>query len=66
MTAIEDHALRVIVDERIRELLKVRTWYRVNRWAAWTDLRRENEVELRALLRLRRNARNLARVAVAA
>jgi len=66
MTAIEDHALRVIVDERIRACLRLRQWYRVNRWADWPDLRQENEVELRALIRVRRKARNLARVAVAA
>lgn len=66
MTAIEDHALRVIVDERIRACLRLRQWYRVNRWADWPDLRSENEVELRALIRVRRKARNLARVAVAA
>ena len=66
MTAIEDHALRVITDERIRELLAFRRWYRANRWADWSDLRKEQDAELRALLRLRRLARNLARVAVAA
>jgi hypothetical protein len=46
-----------IVIERIRELLKLRNWYRTNRWADWPDLRKEAELELRALVRLARAAR---------
>lgn len=58
-----DHALRVAVTERIVELLAYRRWYRANRWADWSVERREHEVELRALLRVARTARRVARAA---
>ena len=45
--------MEAIVLHRICELLTFRRWYRVNRWAPWTDLRREHETELRALVRKR-------------
>jgi hypothetical protein len=59
----EAHALAVVVDERIRELLGYRRWYRHNRWAVWTDLRLEHEIELRALVRVARRARRVAAMA---
>ncbi len=55
-----DHALRVIVEERIAELLRYRAWYRANRWADWTLERTEHAVELWALVRLARQARKMA------
>ena len=57
---MQDHALRVVIEERISELLRWRSWYRRNRWADWTPLRHEHEVELRALVRLAREARRIA------
>ncbi len=50
---------RVVIEERIGELLRWRTWYREHRWAEWSDLRREDAAELRALVRLARRARRL-------
>ena len=49
--------MEAIVLCRIKELLTFRRWYRENRWATWTDLRKEHEAELRALVRLARQAR---------
>jgi hypothetical protein len=50
-----------IVIERIAELLRYRRWYREHRWAIWTDMRKEHEVELRALVRLARQYRKAHR-----
>jgi hypothetical protein len=58
---VENHALRVAVEEQIRECWRIRQWYRVNLWAEWTDLRRENEVALRTLVKVARKARRTAR-----
>lgn len=60
MNQITEQAHRVVLEERIRDLLKLRKWYRQNRWAEWPDLRHENEIELRALVALGRKARKLA------
>jgi hypothetical protein len=49
--------MEALVLNRIRELLIVRRWYRTNRWATWTDRRKEQETELRALVRLARQYR---------
>ena len=62
---IEAHALTVVVDERIAELWAYRRWVRHQPNAAfWSPLRVEYELELRALLRLRRKARALAAPAI--
>jgi hypothetical protein len=62
-TTATDHALRVLVEERIRELLRYRAWYRQNRWADWPDIRRQHATELLSLIRLARKARRLAAAA---
>lgn len=49
--------MEAIILDRIAELWKLRKWYRENRWAEWSDLRRENYIELRALVKLARAAR---------
>jgi hypothetical protein len=51
---------RMVIEARIRELLANRRWYRSHLWANWTDLRKEDDFELRALLKLARMARKLA------
>ena len=56
----EAEALRLVIRQRIRDLWAYRNWYRNNRWATWTDLRAENAVELRALVALYREARDMA------
>ncbi len=53
-------ALEAVIMARLRELLRDRQWYRANMWAEWTDLRKESEIELRALVKLARMARKLA------
>lgn len=63
MEAATNHAYRVLVDQRIHDLLANRRWYRANLWAHWSDLRKEDDAELRALLRLARAARKMARSA---
>ncbi len=53
-------ALDTIVLERIAELLRYRSWYVRNPWARgpeWDDMRHDDRVELRALVRLARKAR---------
>jgi hypothetical protein len=49
-----------LLETRISELLSYRAWYRQHRWAEWSDLRLDNERELRALLRLARRGRRIA------
>ncbi len=49
--------MEAIILDRIADLWKLRKWYRENRWAEWSDLRRENYIELRALVKLARMAR---------
>lgn len=56
-TIAEDHALRVLIHERIAELWRWRKWDREHLWAEWTTRRAERAVELRALVRLARAAR---------
>jgi hypothetical protein len=56
-----DHAARVLLEERVTELWRYRAWWRAHRWADWPDVRREADVELRALVRLLRKARQLDR-----
>lgn len=46
-----------IVLNRIHDLLTYRTWFRKHRWADWPAIRTEYEIELRALVRLARQAR---------
>lgn len=58
---IEDHALRVTIDEAIHRRLMDRRWYRRNRdMAHWGELVTENDIALRELLRVRRLARVIA------
>jgi len=54
-----DQALAVVVEARIGELWRERRWWRTNRWADWPDIRRDSDIELRALVRLARTARRL-------
>jgi len=58
-----NHAYRTLVDERIHQLLVNRAWYRKNLWANWTVLRAEDDIELRALLKIARAARKMAAAA---
>ena len=58
---IAEQAHRVTLEEAIHDHLTVRQWYRKHRWADWPDLRHQNEVELRALLKVARKARRIAR-----
>lgn len=48
-----------LVLNRIHDLLVYRHWFRTNRWADWPTIRAEYEIELRALVRLARQARRL-------
>lgn len=51
------------LDERIRILVSNRTWYRSHREKyPWTDLERDNDRELRTLLRVRAEGRRRDRV----
>lgn len=63
----EDHALTVLVKARIKDLAMYRRWYRAlatpGTRAAFASLDREYKAELRSLLRLRRQARQMARQA---
>ena len=62
--ATEGHALQVVVEERIATLLAYRKWYRTQpNWSNWMDLARDNDAELRALVRLSRRARHIAATA---
>lgn len=63
MTAIEAHAVAATVEARISELLAQRQRDRLWR-ADWTPARHRREDELRALVRLVRCGRRLARRAV--
>ncbi len=61
---ILNHAYAAVIETRIAELVKYRNWYIVTRWARgpeWDAWRHDDRTELRALLRLRRQARKLAR-----
>jgi hypothetical protein len=60
-TRTQDHALAVVIEERITELWRWRTWDRAHLWAEWTTSRRERTAELRALVRLARKARTVYR-----
>lgn len=59
----EDHALRALLYERIRELWAYRQWWRTNRWADWPVVRVELHAELRILVGLARKARRMAATA---
>lgn len=59
------HAYLAVVDERIHELWVYRQWCRKQRDAAhWSPLRVEYDAELRALVKLAKKARDLARPAI--
>lgn len=53
------HMTEQVMLDRIGQLLKYRRWYR-RQTALWADLARENDVELRGLLRVARKARALS------
>ncbi len=57
MTAPDSY--RVVVMDRISELLRWRIWYRDNRWADWSVERQAHMAELRSLVRLARQARKV-------
>ncbi len=59
----EPEALQSVVMARIRQLIQDRQWYRNNRWAEWSELRKEGETELRSLVKLVRMSRKLAAAA---
>jgi hypothetical protein len=62
--ATAGHALQVVVEHRIAELLRFRRWYRAQpNWGYWLDLAAANDLELRALVRLARRARRIAATA---
>lgn len=62
---IQAHALEAIILDRISELWRWRAWYRARPdWYAFMGLAMANTAELRALVRLARKARDLARPAV--
>lgn len=61
---IRAHAYRAVLDDRIAELWRYRAWWRSHRWAEHPLRRIETDIELRALVRLARKARDLARPAV--
>ena len=61
--ATEGHALQVVMEQRVAELLRYRRWWRANRWADWPELRTQNDAELRALVKLMRRARRIAATA---
>lgn len=59
---VTDQAYRVALEERIAELWRWRTWYRQQRNSAhWSPLRHQHTDELRALVRIARSARRIAR-----
>jgi hypothetical protein len=63
----EAHAVTVALESRIHELAVHRNWYVVNRWARgpeWDEMRRDDRLELRALIRLAHKGKRLAREAV--
>jgi len=57
MNDILDTALR----EAVHQCLVNERFYRQNRWAEWSDLRKENRAILRALLKVSKDARRAAR-----
>lgn len=53
-----DATTAIVLDEAIRERWAWRRWYRARPdWGHMLDLARENDVALRALLRVRREAK---------
>lgn len=63
-TTAADHALRVVIEERIADLWRYRRWYRARPdWAAFSGMAAAHTTELRALIRLLRAARRLAAAA---
>lgn len=56
---VRAHATEQVVLDRIGELLRKRSHYR-RQTALWADLAKDNDTELRALLRVARKARALS------
>ena len=52
---------RAAIEREIRERRKEELWYRKYRWAYWPDLRHENAVILKALVKIRREIRQAER-----
>jgi len=63
---IEAHALKAVIDGRVRELAAWRRWYREHPYTLGWQVRVDNERELRDLVALRWKARRMARAAIAA
>jgi hypothetical protein len=62
--AAADHALRIVIEERIRVLWHARQHWRRGAYSAlWSEERRAAAAELRALVRLARAARRLTEAA---
>lgn len=60
-----DQAHRVVIEERIAELWRWRSWYRARAHTLTWPVRYDNAIELRALVRVARTARRMARGAAA-
>jgi hypothetical protein len=57
--------MEALILNRIAELLTVRRLYRQNRWSAeWSEARKAQDAELRALVRLVRQYRKAQRVTI--
>lgn len=54
------HATADYLEDEILRRVKDRGWYRQHRSLAWPDWEQENKVILRTLLRIRRQARQMA------
>lgn len=63
--AIAGHAARIALEERIGELLRWRAWYRRQAdWGHWMDLAVKNDIRLRELVAVARQARRISRPAI--
>jgi len=63
MTTTQAHALAVLVESRIEQLVKFRRWYRTTAGSLrklYPDLEAADRIELRALLKIRREAKRAA------
>jgi hypothetical protein len=58
------HAYKTALDAEIEGRLHDRRWYRERPWTLDWPVRAENEVALRALIRVARDARRIARPAI--
>jgi hypothetical protein len=58
---ITAEAYRAALDDRIHQLLVYRRWYRAHPWTLDWPSRQEHAAELRALVKVARRARRVAR-----